>query len=176
MPIYALGSRSPTLPDRDRYWIAPGAHVIGDVRLGDDVAVWFNAVLRGDEEPIDIGSGTNIQESALLHTDPGFPLTVGANCTIGHHAILHGCTIGAGSLIGMGAIVLNGAVIGAQSLVAAGTVVKERAEFPSRSLIVGTPARLVRELSPDAISELSEAAVDYVSNWRRFASELRSIG
>jgi carbonic anhydrase/acetyltransferase-like protein (isoleucine patch superfamily) len=164
------------LPGRDRYWIAPGAHVIGDVRLGAEVGIWFNAVLRGDAEPIAIGAGTNIQESALLHTDPGFPLTVGNNCTIGHHAILHGCRVGEGSLIGMGAIVLNGANIGMQSLVAAGSVVKERAEFPPRSLIVGTPARLVRELLPDAIREIEEAAQDYVREWRRFANELRPIG
>src|SRR5689334_16030724 len=119
MPVYALGDIVPELPDDNQVWIAPGAHVIGRVRLGRDVGVWFGAVLRGDNELIDVGDGTNIQEGAMLHTDPGFPLSLGAGVTIGHHAIVHGCTIGDGSLIGMGATILNGARIGANCLVGA---------------------------------------------------------
>ncbi|MCA1999541.1 MAG: gamma carbonic anhydrase family protein, partial [Hyphomicrobiales bacterium] len=139
MPLYALDGQAPHHPGEGRFWVAPGAHVIGRVVIGEDVGIWFGAVLRGDNEPIVLGAETNIQEHAMLHTDLGFPLTLGRGCTIGHGAILHGCTLGDHVLVGMGATVLNGAVIGAGSLVGAGALVTERKEFPPHSLIVGAP-------------------------------------
>ena len=143
MPIYSLGARRPILPAAGRYWVAPDAHVIGDVALGEDCGVWFGATLRGDNEPITIGARSNIQEGSTLHTDMGFPLVIGEDCTIGHQAILHGCAVGKGSLIGMGAVVLNGARIGAGCLVGAGALVTEGKTFPDHSLIVGSPAKAV---------------------------------
>lgn len=176
MPIYALDDRMPELPEADRYWIAPDAHVIGRVRLAPDVGIWFGAVLRGDNELIEVGERSNIQEGAMLHTDAGFPLTIGSGVTVGHHAILHGCTVGAGSLIGMGATVLNGARIGARCLVGANALVTEGKEFPDGSLIVGAPAKAVRELDAATLEALRRAADAYVANWRRFAAGLRRIG
>src|SRR5438105_4286477 len=130
MPLYALDNRLPDRPPEGRYWIAPDAHVIGGVRIGEDVGVWFGSVLRGDNELIDVGARTNIQEGCLLHTDPGCPLIIGEGCTVGHHAILHGCVIGSNSLIGMGATLLNRARIGANSIVGANALVTEGKEFP----------------------------------------------
>ncbi len=176
MPAYSLGDLTPDLPGPGEFWIAPDAHVIGRVRLARDVGIWFGATLRGDNELIDIGEGTNIQESSLLHTDLGHPLNVGAGCTIGHHAILHGCTIGAGSLVGMGAIILNGARIGAGCLVGAGALVTEGKVFPDRSLIVGAPAQAKRVLDDAAVEKLVRSAESYVRNWRRFADGLIPIG
>ena len=150
--------------------------MIGRVRLAPDVGIWFGAVLRGDNEPIEIGERSNIQEGAMLHTDSGFPLTIGPGVTVGHHAILHGCTVGADSLIGMGATVLNGARIGARCLVGANALVTEGKGFPDGSLIVGAPAKAVRELDAAAIEGLRESAARYVSNWRRFAAGLRRVG
>ena len=175
MPIYALDDRVPELPEAGRYWIAPDAHVIGRVRLAPDVGIWFGTVLRGDNELIEIGERSNIQEGAMLHTDAGFPLTIGSGVTVGHHAILHGCTVGAGSLIGMGATVLNGARIGARCLVGANALVTEGKEFPEGSLIVGAPAKAVRALDAAALESLRRSADAYVANWRRFAAGLRRI-
>jgi carbonic anhydrase/acetyltransferase-like protein (isoleucine patch superfamily) len=175
MPVYSLDEISPVLPEQGRYWIAPDAHVIGRVRLGLDVGIWFGAVLRGDNELIDIGDATNIQEGALLHTDEGAPLSVGAGCTIGHHAILHGCTIGENSLIGMGATILNHARIGRNCLVGASALVTEGKEFPDNSLIVGTPAKAIRVLNDDAIERLRWSARHYVDNWKRFAKTMKRI-
>lgn len=172
MPIHRLGNDQPDLPPTGTFWVAPDAQVIGRVRLGADVGVWFGAVLRGDNEWIDIGAGTNIQEHAMLHTDMGFPLVVGEGCTIGHRAILHGCTIGKGSLIGMGAIVLNGARIGDHCLVGAGALVTEGKSFPDRSLIVGSPAKAIRTMDDDAVARLAGSAENYIRNWRRFATDL----
>lgn len=168
MPIYTLDGVAPQLEDEDNIWIAPDAAVIGQVRLGGNVGVWFGAVLRGDNELISIGARSNLQEHCMLHTDPGFPLTVGEGCTIGHRAILHGCTIGDNSLIGMGAIVLNGARIGRNCLVGAGALVTEGREFPDNSLIVGSPAKVVRSLDDDAAARLRLSAESYVANARRF--------
>jgi carbonic anhydrase/acetyltransferase-like protein (isoleucine patch superfamily) len=175
MPLYTLDDVSPTLPEAGRFWIAPDAHVIGRVRLGRDVGIWFGTVIRGDNEPIEIGEGTNIQEGCMLHTDPGAPMTIGAGCTVGHHAILHGCTIGENSLVGMGATVLNGARIGANCLVGAGALVTEGKEFPGNSLIVGAPAKAIRTLDEDAVQRLRRTAQHYVENWQRFANGLRRI-
>ncbi len=175
MAIYALGPHGPHLPAEDRFWVAPGAHVIGDVSLGDDVGVWFNASVRGDRAPIRIGARTNVQEGAVLHADPGFPLTIGEGVTVGHRAIVHGCTVGDGSLIGMGAVVLNGARIGSHCLVGAGALVTEGKAFPDGSLIVGSPARAVRQLDEAAIEGLRRSAQTYVDNLRRFRSELKRL-
>jgi carbonic anhydrase/acetyltransferase-like protein (isoleucine patch superfamily) len=176
MPIYELDGQAPDLPEPGQFWVAPDAHVIGRVRLGADVGVWFGAVLRGDGEPLVIGERSNIQEGAMLHADPGFPLTVGADVTVGHHAILHGCTVGAGALIGMGATLLNGARIGAGCIVGANALVTENKEFPDNSLIVGAPAKAVRTLDAAAAEKLRASAMHYVANWRRFAAGLKRIG
>jgi carbonic anhydrase/acetyltransferase-like protein (isoleucine patch superfamily) len=175
MPVYALGEDVPVLPPPGRFWVAPDAHVIGRVILGDEVGVWFGAVLRGDNEPISIGARTNIQEGAMLHADPGAPLTVGEDVTVGHHAILHGCTVGSNSLIGMGATVLNRARIGNNCIVGANALVTEGKAFPDYSLIVGAPAKVVRSLDPAVAAQLKASAAHYVANWRRFAAELRRI-
>lgn len=176
MPIYALDDLAPELPECGRYWVAPDAHVIGRVRLSLDVGIWFGAVLRGDNEWIEIGERSNVQEGAMLHADPGFPLTVGPEVTVGHHAILHGCTIGTGSLVGMGATVLNGARIGAGCLIGANALVTEGKAFPDGSLIVGSPAKAVRQLDVATIEGLRSSALGYVANWRRFAAGLKRIG
>ncbi len=175
MPVYALGDLAPELPETGAFWIAPDAHVIGKVRLHADVGIWFGAVLRGDNELIEIGARSNIQEGAMLHTDMGFPLSVGADCTIGHHAILHGCTIGDNSLIGMGATVLNGAKIGRNCLVGANALVTEGKEFPDNSLIVGAPARAIRVLDAEAARRITLSAAGYVKNWKRFAAGLNRL-
>ncbi len=176
MPVYALDDRRPDLPQAGRYWIAPDAHVIGHVLLGLDVGIWFGAVLRGDNEAITVGEATNIQEGALLHTDMGYPLTLGRGCTIGHHAIVHGCTVGDDVLIGMGATVMNGAVIGPGSIVGAGALVTEGKTFPPRSLIVGAPAKAIKTLDDAAVAGLRVSAASYVRAWRRFAGGLQQIG
>jgi carbonic anhydrase/acetyltransferase-like protein (isoleucine patch superfamily) len=175
MPIYSLEGIAPEFPHPQRYWIAPDAHVIGRVRLGADVSVWFGAALRGDNEWIEIGARTNIQDGAVLHTDMGYPLTIGEGATVGHHAILHGCFIGSNTLIGMGATILNGARIGANSIVGANALVTEGKEFPDGSLIVGSPAKIVRSLDADAIQRLRSSAARYVDNGRRYAQELVRI-
>ncbi|MDR6758566.1 carbonic anhydrase/acetyltransferase-like protein (isoleucine patch superfamily) [Mycoplana sp. BE70] len=175
MPLYALGNHVPALPADDRCWIAPDAQVIGKVVIGEDVGIWFGATLRGDNEPITLGARTNIQENTVIHTDPGKPVTIGEGCTIGHGAIIHGCTIGDNSLIGMGATVLNGAVIGNNCLVGAGALVTEGKVFPDNSLIVGSPARVVRTLDEAAIEGLKTSAESYVRNWKRFKAELRRL-
>lgn len=175
MPLYSLGDIRPQLPPEGRFWLAPDAHVMGAVKLGDDVGIWFGAVLRGDNELIEIGARSNIQEGAMLHTDMGSPLIIGADCTIGHHAILHGCTIGDNSLIGMGATVLNGARIGKNCLVGANALVTEGKEFPDNSLIIGSPARAMRTLDDAAALKITQSAAGYVVNWKRFARELKRL-
>ena len=175
MPIYAIDDIEPRFADRASSFIAPDATLIGRVEIGRDASVWFGAVLRGDNEAIVIGEGSNVQEHTVMHTDMGFPLTIGTGCTIGHKVMLHGCTIGDNSLIGMGAIVLNGARIGANSLVGAGALVTEGKEFPDGSLIVGTPARAVRTLDADAIERIRWSASHYVANAKRFLQGFRPV-
>ena len=175
MPIYALDGRRPTLPAEGRFWIAPSACLIGEVVLGLDVGIWFGAVLRGDNEPIVIGARTNIQESCTLHTDMGSPLAIGEDCTIGHNVILHGCAVGDGSLIGMGAVVLNGARIGRGRLVGAGALVTEGKTFDDCSLIIGSPAKATRTLEKDVAEGLRGSAAHYVDKWRRYAAGLKRI-
>lgn len=175
MPVYSLDGRSPELPDEGAFWIAPDASVIGDVSLAAGVGVWFGAVLRGDQEPIVIGADTNIQEHGMCHTDTGFPLTVGAGCTVGHRAILHGCTVGDNCLIGMGAVVLNGARIGDNCLIGAGALVPEGREIPAGSLVIGMPGKVVRPLSEADIEANRRSAAHYLATWRRFAKGLERL-
>jgi carbonic anhydrase/acetyltransferase-like protein (isoleucine patch superfamily) len=176
MPIYELDGQAPDLPEAGGYYIADNAVVIGRVRLLADTSVWFGSVLRGDNEWIEVGEGSNIQENCTLHTDVGFPLTVGPQCTIGHHVVLHGCTVGANTLIGIGAIILNGAKIGRNCLVGAGAVITERKEFADNSLIIGAPARAQRSLDEAAVKQLTWAADWYVQRWRQYAKGLKRIG
>jgi len=176
MAIFELDGEVPDLPADGRYWIADSAVVIGRVRLKSDASVWFNAVLRGDNEWIELGERSQIQDNAMLHTDPGFPLTIGENCVIGHNVVLHGCRIAANSLIGMGAVVLNGAKIGRNCLVGAGAVVTEGKEFADNSLIVGSPARVVRALDEKAARAIADGADIYVRRWQQYAKGLKRIG
>ncbi|MBK5565589.1 gamma carbonic anhydrase family protein [Ensifer sp. SSB1] len=175
MPLYALGSLRPQTPPNGSYWVAPDANVIGQVEIGDEVGIWFGVTLRGDNEPIRLGARTNIQENVVIHVDPGFPVTIGEGCTIGHGAIIHGCTIGENSLIGMGATVLNGARIGRNCLVGANALVTEGKEFPDNSLIVGAPAKAIRTLDEAAVEGLKRSAAHYVKNWRRYATDLTRL-
>jgi len=175
MPIYALGEFQPKLPAPDRFWIAPDANVIGKVELGEDVGIWFGVTLRGDNEPITVGARSNIQEGVMVHTDPAYPVVIGSDCTIGHHAIVHGCIIGDNSLVGMGATILNGARIGRNCLVGANALVTEGKEFPDKSLIVGSPAKAIRTLDDDAVERLRQSAARYVENWKRFSRDLRPV-
>jgi carbonic anhydrase/acetyltransferase-like protein (isoleucine patch superfamily) len=174
--IYELDGQKPDLPDESRYWVAPSAAVIGKVRLKTDCSVWFGAVLRGDNEWIELGERSQIQDNATLHTDLGFPMTIGPDCVIGHNVILHGCTIGARTLIGMGATVLNGARIGAGCLVGAGALITEGKSFPEKSLIVGAPARSIRSLDEAAALGIAAGADFYVRNFKRYATGLKPIG
>ena len=173
MPLYDLDGQRPHLAPGS--WVAPDATLIGDVRLAEHASLWFGATLRGDNTPILIGARSNVQAGAMGHSDPGAPLTIGADCTIGHHAILHGCTVEDGVLIGMGAIVLNRAVIGTGSIVGAGALVTEGKTFPPGSLIVGAPARVARSLDATAQGLLRASAAHYVANARRYATGLTRV-
>jgi carbonic anhydrase/acetyltransferase-like protein (isoleucine patch superfamily) len=175
MPLYELDGVWPQLPASGRYWIAPSADVIGNVILHEEASIWFGSVLRGDNEPITVGRRSNVQDGCVFHTDPGFPLTIGANCTIGHRAVLHGCTIGSGALIGMSATVLNGARIGENSIVGAGALVTEGKEFPPNALIVGAPARVVRTLDEKGIAMAHYGAEAYFKRWRKYAKGLAPL-
>jgi carbonic anhydrase/acetyltransferase-like protein (isoleucine patch superfamily) len=174
MALYQLGDQTPRIAESA--WVADSAQVIGAVELGADVGVWFGAVLRADTEPIRVGRGTSVQDGCVFHADPGFPLTVGEDVTVGHQAMLHGCTVGDGSLIGIQAVVMNGATIGRHCLVGAGSLVTGRKDFPDGSLIVGRPARLVRPLTPDEIAGLQRGAEHYIENARRFRTTLKKLG
>ncbi len=175
MPIYELDGQRPELPQHGRHWIADTAVLIGKVRLKIDASVWYGAVLRGDNEWIEIGERSQVQDNATLHTDPGYPITVGDGCVLGHGVILHGCTIGAKSLVGMGAILLNGAKIGSNCVVGAGALITEGKEFPDNSLIVGSPARVIRTLDEKAAAMIKYGADIYVTRWQGYAKGLRRI-
>ena len=173
MTVYSLGDQTPRChPDT---WIAPDANVIGNVVLEEGASVWFGTTIRADHEKIRIGKTSNVQENCVLHTDMGFPLDIGINCTIGHKAMLHGCTIGDNSLIGMGAIVLNGAVIGKNCLIGAGALVTEGKVIPDGSLVMGSPAKLVRDLDAAAIAKLTLSARNYAQNAARFREQLTAL-
>ena len=173
MPLYQYGDRIPSV--HDSVFVAPTASVIGSVVLSENVSVWFGATIRGDNDTITLGKNSNVQEGAVLHTDPGLALTVGENVTIGHQAMLHGCTIGDGSLVGIQAIILNSAVIGKHCLVGAGAVVTERKVFPDRSLILGSPARVVRQLSEEDVANLLRSAAGYVDRRSQFLAKLKQL-
>ena len=174
MAIYELDGQGPDLPADGNYFIADTATVIGKVRLKAGASVWFGAVLRGDNEWIEIGEGSNVQDNSTCHTDVGFPLVIGKNCTIGHNAILHGCMVEDGALIGMGSILLNGVRIGRGSIVGAGSVVTSGKQFPENSLIIGSPARVIRTLAPDQIQTID--AEHYQHNGPRYKKGLKRIG
>ena len=171
MAIYTLGDRHPTL-GRDA-WIAPNATVIGDVHLGDEASIWWNAVLRADNDRISIGAGSNIQDGSVLHADEGVPLTLGANVTVGHLVMLHGCTIGEQSLIGIKSVILNRAVIGKHCIIGANSLIPEGKVIPERSLVMGSPGKVVRELSDEEVARLLLAAQGYVANARRYRELLQ---
>jgi len=173
MAVYRLDSITPRLADSA--WVADSAQVIGNVELAEGASVWFGAILRGDNEAMRIGRNSNVQDGSMLHSDPGFPLTLGDNVTIGHQVMLHGCSVGDGTLIGIKAVVLNGAKIGKNCLVGAGALITEGKEFPDGSMIFGSPAKVVRELSPEQIAGLARAAQHYVDNARRYAAGLHKI-
>ncbi len=175
MTVFALGDVTPDLPDDGDFWIAPDANVIGKVALEAGASIWFGCTLRGDNEVIRIGQGSNIQENCVLHTDMGYPLSVGANCTIGHKAMLHGCTIGDGTLVGMGAMIMNGAVVGKGCLIGAGALITEGKMIPDGSMVLGAPGKVIKTISPEMQAGLLEAAGHYVDNMRRFKRDLREI-
>lgn len=170
---YALGDDRISTHD-DQFWIAPTAVVIGKVRLGRNASVWWNSVLRGDNEQITVGENSNIQDGCVLHADPGFPLLIGKDVTVGHMVMLHGCTIGDGSLIGIGAVILNGATIGRDCLIGAKALIPEGKTIPDNSLVMGAPGKVVREVTPDHIARMRESAAHYVRNWQRYVRDLRA--
>ena len=174
MAIYQLDEHLPRIAASA--WVAASAQVMGNVELDEDASIWFGAILRGDTEVLRIGRATNVQDGSVIHADLGYPVTLGANVTVGHQVMLHGCTIGDGALIGIQAVVLNGAKIGRHCLVGAGALVTEGKEFPDGSLIVGSPARVVRQLTPEQIEGLQRSAEHYVANARRFRAGLKKIG
>jgi carbonic anhydrase/acetyltransferase-like protein (isoleucine patch superfamily) len=176
MPIYELNGVRPEFPAEGEYWVAENATLIGRIRLKRQSSVWFGAVLRGDNEWIELGERSQIQDNATLHTDPGFPMTIGTNCVIGHNVILHGCTIGDDCLVGMGAIMMNGSRIGTNCIVGAGAVITEGKTFPDNSLIVGAPARVVRSLDEKAREMIRGGADVYVRRWQDYAKNLKRVG
>jgi carbonic anhydrase/acetyltransferase-like protein (isoleucine patch superfamily) len=172
MNVYDLGAASPSLPNDDEYWIAPNAVILGSVILKKNASIWFGATLRGDNDPIEIGENSNVQDGSVLHTDTGSPLTVGANVTVGHMVMLHGCTIGDNSLIGIGSIVLNGARIGKNCLIGANCLITEGKEVPDNSLVMGAPGKVVRDVSEQQALVLKGSALHYVANWKRYRQGL----
>jgi carbonic anhydrase/acetyltransferase-like protein (isoleucine patch superfamily) len=175
MTAYRLGASAPTVSADGQYWIAPSAIVIGNVILKKNASIWFGAVARGDNEPIEIGENSNVQDNSVLHTDIGQPLIIEDNVTVGHMVMLHGCRIGAGSLVGIGSIVLNGARIGRGCLIGAGALVTEGKEIPDRSVVMGSPGRVVRELTAEQSAALAHGAAHYVANWKRFRAEMAPV-
>ena len=173
MAVYALDDLQPSIAPSA--WVADSAQVMGDVHIQEGASIWFGAVVRGDSDRITVGAGSNVQDASVLHADQGMPLVIGAHVTVGHQVMLHGCTIGDESLIGIGAIVLNGAKIGKNCLVGAGALVTEGKEFPDGSMILGSPARVVKQLSPEQIAGLRRSAQHYMDNARRFKAGLRKL-
>ena len=174
MAVYALDDVTPQIAESA--WVADSAQVMGEVSVGADASIWFGTVVRGDTATITIGEGSNVQDASVLHADLGMPLVIGRHVTVGHQVMLHGCTIGDESLIGIGAIVLNGAKIGKNCLVGAGALVTEGKEFPDGSMIIGSPARVVKQLTPEQMQGLRQSAQHYIDNARRFKAGLRKLG
>lgn len=175
MNNYSLSGITPKFPESGHYWVAPDANLIGNVRLGERVSIWFGATLRGDNESIVVADGSNIQEGCILHTDMGFPLAIETDCTIGHKAILHGCTVKSGSLIGMGATLLNGSVIGENSIVGAGSLITEGKKFVPKSLIMGVPGKFIRQLTDNEVESLIDMARHYQQNISRYQQGLKKV-
>ncbi|MDB4106599.1 gamma carbonic anhydrase family protein [Alphaproteobacteria bacterium] len=175
MPIYALGERAPEFPESGNYWVAPDAQLMGAIRLEENASVWFSVILRGDNERITIGENSNVQDGSVMHTDMGFPLTLGKNVTIGHQAMLHGCTVGNNTLIGIGATILNGAKIGNNCLIGAHALVSEGKEIPDNSMVLGMPGKVVRSLDEQNEKLMIASAQHYVENWRRYKNDLKEI-
>ncbi|MES1944239.1 acetyltransferase/acyltransferase [Salinisphaera sp. PC39] len=173
--IYRLEDRTPRLPPEGEYFVADNATLIGSVILERNASVWFNAVIRGDNEPITVGENSNVQDGCVLHTDPGCPLTIGRDVTVGHKVMLHGCTIGDGSLIGINAVVLNGAEIGRNCLIGANALVPEGKKIPDNSLVLGAPGRVQRELTPEQIEQMQHGASHYVENFKRYLKSLQPL-
>lgn len=172
MPLYSLDGIAPTLPASGEAWVADTASLIGSIILHHNASVWFGVVARGDNEPLVIGENSNVQDNAVLHTDMGCPLTIGANVTIGHQAMLHGCTIGSNSLIGIGALVMNRAVIGSNCIIGAHALIPEGKVIPDNSLVMGAPGKVVREVSPEQVQMITMSALHYVENWKRYRAGL----
>jgi carbonic anhydrase/acetyltransferase-like protein (isoleucine patch superfamily) len=172
MALFTLDKTSVITPGAGTFWVAPNATVLGKVEIGTDASVWFSTVIRGDNELIKIGARSNVQDGCVLHTDPGFPITIGPDSTIGHMVMLHGCTIGSRSLIGIGAIILNGAVIGDDCLIGAGALIPEGKVIPPRSVVMGAPGKVMRELTDQDAARIASGVAGYVRNWKRFAAGL----
>ena len=175
MALYALGDSAPQLPASGAYWVAPDARVMGRVLLGHNASIWYGAVVRGDNDPIEIGEDSNIQDVSVLHTDDGFPLTIGKGVTVGHRVMLHGCTIGDYSLIGIGSTILNGAVIGKNCIIGAHTLITEGKVIPDNSLVVGSPGRVMKTLDANMVEILKASADHYIENWKRHKAGIRQI-
>ena len=176
MPLYEIDGARVQLPANGRCYVAEGAILVGKVVLREDASVWFNSVLRGDNEPIVVGARSNVQDGCVLHTDPGFPLTIGEDCTIGHMVMLHGCTIGSGSLIGIGAIVLNGASIGANCLIGAHALIPEGKQIPEGSVVMGSPGKIIRPVTEQDLVRMRAGALSYASRWPLYAEKLKAQG
>ena len=175
MALYDLDGVKPVTPDSGNYWVAENATVLGRVILKENASVWFNSVLRGDNDPIEIGENSNIQDGSVLHTDHGVPLTVGKDVTVGHMVMLHGCTIGDETLIGIGSTILNRAKIGKNCIIGAHSLIPEGKEIPDNSLVMGSPGKVVKELSPEQVQMIKGSAQVYVANWKRFKAGLTRI-
>ena len=173
MALYELDGIRVETPGVGRYWVAPNAVVVGRVVIEEDASIWFGCSVRGDNELIRLGRGSNIQEGCVLHTDPGYPMTIGPDVTVGHMVMLHGCTIGRGSLIGIGSIVMNGAVIGEECLIGANTLVPEGKQIPPRSMVLGSPGKILRTLTDEDVARFGGAAKRYVQNWKRFSAGMK---
>ncbi len=173
MAAFSLDDMRVQMPANGQAWIAPNATVVGNVILEEDASVWFNTVIRGDNEPIRIGAGSNVQDACVLHTDPGFPMVIEAGVTIGHMVMLHGCKIGRGSLIGIGAIILNGAEIGEDCLIGAGALIPEGKKIPARSVVMGAPGKVIREVTDADVARMRGGVLSYQRNWKRFAAGMK---
>ncbi len=175
MALYELDGVRPQLPEEGDFWIAPDAQVMGNVAMAKNASVWFGAVIRGDNDPITIGENTNIQDASVLHSDEGSPLSIGRDVTVGHKVMLHGCTIGDNSLIGIGSIILNNTKIGKNCLIGANTLIAEGKDIPDNSMVLGAPGKVIRQLSEDQIAMIRLSADHYTANWKRFAAGLKRI-
>lgn len=176
MAIYELDGARPELPASGKYWVAESAEVMGRVILRENASIWYGCVLRGDNDPIIVGENSNIQDLSVLHTDHGYPITIGANVTVGHRVILHACTIGDDTLIGMGSTILNRAKIGKNCIIGANTLISEGKEIPDNSLVMGAPGKVVKEVSPQQMQMIRMSAIHYVENWQKHQAQLKRIG